>query len=95
MQVQRHLSSLAEVAVGGDPTPLSLLLLASCIPGVERKGPRLRLLGAMVVLGGAARLWSLATAGVPSLGHQMGLAIELVEVPLLLLWQAKVAKRFV
>lgn len=72
-----------------------LLLFASCIPGVERKSPRLHMLGAMVILGGAARLWSLATVGVPSLGHQAGLAIELVEVPLLLLWQARVAKRLV
>lgn len=70
-----------------------LLLFASCIPDVERKGPRLRLLGAMVMLGGAARLLSLVTLGVPSLGHQVGLGIELVEVPLLLLWQARIAKR--
>ncbi|UYY57946.1 DUF4345 domain-containing protein [Sphingomonas sp. S2-65] len=70
-----------------------LLLFASCIPHVERKGPRLRLLGAMVMLGGAARLLSLVVVGVPSVGHRIGLGIELIEVPLLLLWQARIARR--
>ncbi len=71
-----------------------LLLFASCIPGVERKGPRLRLLAAMVVLGGAFRLVSLLLVGMPSPGHRIGLGIELIEVPLLVLWQARVARRF-
>lgn len=70
-----------------------LLLFASCIPAVERKGPRLRLLAAMVVLGGAFRLLSLVLVGMPSLGHCIGLGIELIEVPLLVLWQARVARR--
>jgi len=70
-----------------------LLLFASCIPQVERKGQRLRLLAFLVVLGGASRLASLVLIGVPSLGHRIGLGIELVEVPLLLLWQARVARR--
>lgn len=71
-----------------------LLLFAACIPRVEHKGARLRMLGAMVILGGAARLWSLVNVGTPSAGHQVGLAIELVELPLLLLWQARIARRF-
>ncbi|WP_404334934.1 DUF4345 domain-containing protein [Sphingomonas sp. MMS12-HWE2-04] len=71
-----------------------LLLFASCIPAVERKGPRLRLLAAMVILGGACRLLSLILVGMPSLGHRIGLGIELVEVPLILLWQARLARRF-
>lgn len=70
-----------------------LLLFAACIPQVERNGARLRMLGAMVVLGGLARLLSLAVVGAPSLGHRIGLGIELVEMPLLLLWQARVARR--
>lgn len=71
-----------------------LLLFATCIPRVEHKGARLRMLGAMVMLGGTARLWSLVSVGVPSTGHIAGLGIELVELPLLLLWQVRIANRF-
>ncbi|QEH77667.1 DUF4345 domain-containing protein [Sphingomonas sp. C8-2] len=63
------------------------------IPAIERQGPRFRLLGAMVVTGGLARLLSWAAIGAPSLPHRLGLAMELVVVPLLMLWQARVAKR--
>jgi hypothetical protein len=71
-----------------------LLLFASCIPAVERKGSRLRLLATMVIIGGAFRLLSLFLVGMPSLGHRIGLGIELIEVPLIVLWQARVARRF-
>ena len=63
----------------------------SCIPDVERKTGRMRLLGAMVMAGGLARAWSLASVGAPSTGHLAGLAMELLAMPLLLLWQARVA----
>ncbi|KQM61349.1 MULTISPECIES: DUF4345 domain-containing protein [unclassified Sphingomonas] len=66
---------------------------ASCIPGIERKSGRFRLLGMMVVIGGFARLLSLATVGVPPTGHMVGLCIELIVVPLLLAWQTRVAHR--
>jgi hypothetical protein len=66
---------------------------ASCIPAIERRGARFRLLGLIVVLGGAARLASLLVAGTPGAGHLLGLAIELGAVPLLMLWQARVARR--
>lgn len=71
-----------------------LLLFASCIPHVERHGPRLRMLGFMVFIGGLCRFYSLVAVGMPSLGHRIGLGIELVELPLILLWQARVARRF-
>ncbi len=71
-----------------------LLLFASCIPGAERKGPRLRMLAFMVFIGGLFRFYSLVVIGVPSLGHRIGLGIELVELPLILLWQARIARRF-
>jgi hypothetical protein len=70
-----------------------LLLFAGCIPAVERRGPVLRMLGFMVVLGGLARAASWAMVGAPSLGHRVGLGIELVLLPLLLVWQARVARR--
>lgn len=63
----------------------------SCIPAIERKGPRFRLLAALVFSGGLARLLSLAMAGAPSAGHLIGLGMELAIVPLLVLWQARVS----
>jgi len=71
-----------------------LLWFASCIPAIERRGSRLRLLGGMVILGGIARAASLALVGAPSTGHLIGLGIELGVTPLLLLWQARLARRF-
>jgi hypothetical protein len=62
-------------------------------PGIERKGSRLRLLATMVILGGAFR-YCPRLVGMPSLGHRIGLGIELIEVPLILLWQARLARRF-
>jgi hypothetical protein len=63
------------------------------VPGIERRGARFRLLAAIVVLGGVARLLSLVVAGEPSAPMLGGLALELVAVPLLALWQARVAAR--
>ncbi|HEU0044039.1 DUF4345 domain-containing protein [Sphingomonas sp.] len=65
----------------------------TCIPAIERKGARFRLLGAMVVAGGSARFLSLVTVGVPSNGHVFGLAMELGVVPLLMAWQWSVERR--
>jgi len=70
------------------------IAFASCIPRLEAMGPRFRQLGAMVVTGGLARLWSLAAAGPPSHGHLLGLGMELGVVPLLMLWQAGMARRY-
>lgn len=69
------------------------LAFASTIPAIERQGPRFRLLGAMVVMGGLARLLSWAMVGEPSLPHRLGLVMELGVVPLLMLWQARIARR--
>ena len=66
---------------------------ASCIPAIEARGPRFRLLGAMVVTGGIARLVSLAMLGWPGAGHRFGLAMELGVVPLLMLWQWRIERR--
>lgn len=66
---------------------------ASCVPAIERKGPRFRLLGAMVVTGGLARALSWAEIGAPSVGHRLGLGMELGVVPLLMLWHRAVERR--
>lgn len=68
------------------------LALATCIPEIERKGASFRLLGLLIVGGGLARLVSLATAGTPSRSHLFSLAMELGVVPLLMLWQARIAR---
>ena len=70
------------------------IAFASCVPRIEATGPRFRLLGALVVAGGCARLVSLASVGVPSTGHLFGLAMELGAVPALMTWQASFARRW-
>ena len=67
---------------------------ATCIPRIETSGPRFRLLGALVVAGGLARVVSLVAVGVPSAGHVFGFGMELGAVPLLMLWQASFARRW-
>lgn len=67
---------------------------ASCVPRIETKGPRLRMLAAFVFLGGLARLLSLVAVGTPGAGMQFGLAMELAVTPLLVLWQAGFARRY-
>ncbi len=65
----------------------------SCIPDITRKGPRFRLLGGFIFVGGLARLVSLLAVGVPSRGHVLGLGMETIVVPLLMLWQWNLAQR--
>ena len=69
------------------------LLFAWTVPGIERKGAAFRLGTALVVLGGLARLLSLELEGPPGTPHLLGLGMELVVVPSLALWQARVARR--
>ncbi len=69
------------------------LVFVACLPGIERHGLVVRAAGAIVIAGGLARLLSLAGVGLPGPGHLFGLAMELGVVPILLLWQARVARR--
>ena len=70
------------------------IAFASCVPRIEATGPRFRLLGALVVVGGLSRVVSLIAVGPPSPGHLFGFAMELGAVPLLMLWQAAFARRW-
>ena len=70
------------------------IAFAACLPAIERKGTLFRALGAIVIIGGLSRSVSLADVGAPGSGHLFGLAMELGIVPLILLWQARVARRF-
>ena len=67
---------------------------AACIPRIETRGLLFRGLAVAVAVGGLARFLSLLGVGAPSGGHLFGLAMELGIVPLLALWQARLAKRF-
>lgn len=64
----------------------------SCVPAIERKTGRFRLLAALTFAGGLARLSSLLIAGAPSAGHLFGLTVEVLLVPPLVLWQMRVAR---
>lgn len=66
----------------------------TCVPKIEEKTVRFRLLAAVTFCGGLARLASLTIAGQPSAGHLAGLAMELAVVPALVLWQARVARTY-
>ena len=66
---------------------------ASCVPAIEARTSRFRLLALLVLIGGLGRLHSLISVGAPGSGHLFGLAMELGAVPLLVLWQARVARR--
>jgi hypothetical protein len=63
----------------------------SCVPDIERKGALFRVASALVVTGGLGRLLAYATQGSPSDFHVAGLVMELVVVPGLAVWQARVA----
>ncbi len=65
----------------------------SCIPNIERKGPRFRLLGGLIFVGGVSRLISLIAVGLPSQDHVLGLGMETIVVPLLMLWQWNFERR--
>ena len=79
---------------------LSGLLLAiglgfwSTVPRIEAQGPRFRLLAALVVVGGLARLYALALAGVPPAGMVGGLVMELAVTPALVLWRERLERRW-
>ena len=70
------------------------LVLLSCLPAIERRTVRFRCAGAAIILGGLARALGLMLGDAPSAGLQIALGAELGVVPLLMLWQARLARRF-
>lgn len=59
----------------------------------ERYGRRYRLLTAIVVAGGAARLYGAIVDGAPPAPMLFGLVMELVVTPAVCWWQARIAAR--
>lgn len=70
---------------------IGLLFLAS-VPRIETQGARFRLLGAIVITGGIGRALGWVEKGPPGGEHQAALVMELLVVPVLMLWQARVAR---
>jgi hypothetical protein len=70
------------------------LAILSCLPAIERRTGRFRLACAALFAGGLARGLGLLLGDAPSIGHLIAAPVELGVVPLLVLWQARVARRF-
>ena len=70
------------------------LVLLSCVPRIEARATRFRWACAAILVGGLARGLGLLWGDAPSTAHWVALGAELGLVPLLLLWQARVARRF-
>jgi Domain of unknown function (DUF4345) len=66
--------------------------LLSCVPRIELRTARFRWACAAIVIGGLARALGLAMGDGPTVAHKVALGAELGLVPLLLLWQARVAR---
>ena len=70
------------------------IAFAAAIPAVERRSSLFAVLSFVVVIGGLARLAALLFLGAPGTAHVLALGMELGAVPLLFLWQRRVARRF-
>jgi hypothetical protein len=70
------------------------LCFATAIPTVERRSELFIVLSGAVVVGGMARLAALLSGDLPSTPHVLALGMELLVVPLLTLWQRRLARRF-
>ena len=63
------------------------------IPSIERRTARVRLLTAIVFLGGLMRFIGLLMVATPGMPMLFGLGMELLITPLICLWQTHVARR--
>jgi hypothetical protein len=65
----------------------------STVPRIEAQGARFRLLTALVLTGGLARLYALALLGLPAAGMVGGLVMELLVTPGLACWREGLERR--
>jgi hypothetical protein len=70
------------------------LVLLSCVPRIECLTRRFRWAAGAILCGGLARTLGIALGDAPSAAHFVALGAELGLTPLLVLWQARVARRF-
>ncbi len=65
------------------------------LPEIERRLAIMRIIGAAIMLGAVGRLLSMRSHGVPDDPAMIvGVVLEGVVVPLLLLWQARIARQY-
>lgn len=67
------------------------IVFAASIPTIERRSELFKALSFVIVVGGLARLSALLVHGMPGTPHVLALGMELVVVPLLFVWQRRVA----
>jgi hypothetical protein len=67
------------------------LAFATTIPRIEVQTARFQLLATIVVIGGLGRFLSLIFRGLPGQAMLLGLVMELVVTPALVVWQARIA----
>lgn len=65
----------------------------SLIPGIENRAGPVRLLTAIVFIGGLARLSAVFMLGLPGPEMTFALIMELIVTPLMCAWQARLAHR--
>jgi hypothetical protein len=88
---------ISSIATDSQFRYLSGLLLAiglgfwSTIPQLPRRTARVRLLTAVVVLGGLGRLYGVTQQGWPETPMVLALVMELLVTPLLCFWQAAIS----
>ncbi len=65
------------------------------LPAIERRLAIMRIIGGAIMLGAVGRLLSMRSHGLPDDPSMIvGVVLEGVVVPLLLLWQTRVARRY-
>ena len=88
MRIDSHIRYLSGLLFG-----IGAAYLIS-VPQIEKHGPRLRLLSAIVFFGGIARLAGIITVGWPGFAMMFGLIVEIVLVPALCIWQYRIEQIF-
>jgi len=69
------------------------LAFAAMVPTIERQKRLFWTLGGIVMVGGASRFLSGVLDGFPTGAHRYALGMELIVMPLLMLWQGRVASQ--
>jgi hypothetical protein len=63
------------------------------VPRIDEQGGRFRLLTALVLAGGFARLYAVVRLGLPAAGMLAGLALELIVTPGLAVWREALERK--